>query len=467
LQASEWQDQDNATHSSKRLPSAIAPLLGEDKPYQSALEDYLKSKKSLQNTLNQLTRKSSPEYLQVTSALNQLDLQLGILQVHEKQPSAAIETWNEVLRRDTPHQPDNRTETFTEPLNPATRTTAKVLIGLWSDPPQLLPEAETQIQEHLNGWFRYQALSRLYQLQQRSDVLVSLQTIVQAAADDALIKLAIASVVPGIGLLGGIGLLLFVMGQRLIKGHESWIARNADEQWSTPWGGEIVWQVMILTFFLVGQLLIPLSFEILGIKTNSQDQRATALVILANYTLFSLGGVLILYGSLKPFLPLPKDWFNLRWRDRWFSWGFGGYLVALPLVVVISVLNERIWQGQGGSNPLLPIALNNRDPIALACFFFTAAIAAPVFEELMFRGFLLPSLTRYFSVRTSIGLSSLLFAIAHLSLSEILPLATLGVVLGIVYTRSRNLLAPMLLHSLWNSGTLLTLFILGSGAQAS
>jgi uncharacterized protein len=40
----------------------------------------------------------------------------------------------------------------------------------------------------------------------------------------------------------------------------------------------------------------------------------------------------------------------------------------------------------------------------------------------------------------------------------------LGIILGIVYVRTRNLLAPMLLHSLWNSSTLVSLFILGSGS---
>jgi membrane protease YdiL (CAAX protease family) len=44
----------------------------------------------------------------------------------------------------------------------------------------------------------------------------------------------------------------------------------------------------------------------------------------------------------------------------------------------------------------------------------------------------------------------------------VFPLATLGIILGVVYTRSRNLLSSILLHSLWNSGTLISLFILGS-----
>ncbi|MFQ3628324.1 MAG: CPBP family intramembrane glutamic endopeptidase, partial [Cyanobacteriota bacterium] len=59
----------------------------------------------------------------------------------------------------------------------------------------------------------------------------------------------------------------------------------------------------------------------------------------------------------------------------------------------------------------------------------------------------------------------LLFAVAHLSLSEVIPLTTLGIVLGVVYTRSRNLLAPILLHSLWNAITMIGLFVLGSGAR--
>jgi membrane protease YdiL (CAAX protease family) len=171
----------------------------------------------------------------------------------------------------------------------------------------------------------------------------------------------------------------------------------------------------------------------------------------------------VLYFSIKRYFPLPEFWFRFRFQGNWFLWGLGGYCTALPIVVLVSLINQQLWQGKGGSNPLLQLALESRDGVALGIFFFTAAIAAPLFEELLFRGFLLPSLTRYLPVWASILTSSLLFAAAHLSLSEILPLTALGIVLGVVYTRSRNLLAPMLLHSLWNSGTLLSLFLLGSG----
>jgi membrane protease YdiL (CAAX protease family) len=176
-------------------------------------------------------------------------------------------------------------------------------------------------------------------------------------------------------------------------------------------------------------------------------------------------GLAVLYWSIRKWFPLPKDWFQYRVAGRWALWGLGGYLVALPLMIGVSLVNQQIWQGQGGSNPLLQIVLEEGDAVSLGLFLFTAAVAAPIFEETLFRGFLLPSLTRYMPVGGAIALSSLLFAVAHLSLSEVIPLTTLGAVLGIVYTRSRNLLAPILLHSLWNAITMIGLFVLGSGAR--
>lgn len=215
----------------------------------------------------------------------------------------------------------------------------------------------------------------------------------------------------------------------------------------------------------MGQILVPLAFSLLQIKPAGSNIRIQAFYVLGSYLVVAFGGLSVLYLSIKRFLPLPEGWFRFNLRGNWFWWGLGGYCVALPLVVVVSLINQKLWQGQGGSNPLLSLALEGRDQVALGIFFFTAAIAAPLFEEFLFRGFLLPSLTRYLSVSGAIILSSLLFAVAHLSLSEILPLTTLGIVLGVVYTRSRNLLAPMLVHSLWNSGTLLSLFLLGTSSS--
>jgi hypothetical protein len=411
----------------------------------------------LRVTLNEKARQSRQTELEKTlQKLQQhaqpLDLRLGLLQAQQQQTQAAQMTWQSLS------QPSPQSDVA---------TTAQALKGLWSSPPQLLPDAEEQIQAHLHGWFRYYALTQLYQLQDRTDVLQMLQVTQQRIAQQAFLKLMLLAVAPILGVLLGIGLLIVVFVQRWLKGKQSWLAQNNDVPWSVPWSGEIVWQVLILTFFVISQIVIPLIFGVLQINTTSTNQRSQAVLILANYGLFSLGGIGVLYASIRSFLPLPSGWFRWDWRGSWFTWGVGGYFVALPLVVLISQLNEQIWQGRGGNNPILPIALGGQDGLALACFFITAGILAPLFEEVIFRGFLLPSLTRYLSVGEAIIVSSLLFAIAHLSLSEILPLTVLGIVLGVVYTRSRNLLSAILLHSLWNSATLLGLFILASEAQVS
>ena len=497
LQASQWQPQESE---GKNLSAARDALVG-DKPlavageqYQAARDSAVKNLDKAQAQLKELrsqpistpaTPKPQSEIAPATDtsrlrqqqllqkSINQLekviaelDLRLGILQAQQGQTDKALKTWERVRAKGSEGENSVQNSSLTPaPLPLAPDLTANVLIGLWSNPARLLPDAQQLIQANLDGWFRDIALSQLYQLQQRQAALEELQAAQQAAAEQALLKLAIIGSIPAVTGLTGIGLIIFLVGQRLSKGKESLLARNEDTAWSTPWTGETIWQVFIVGFFLMGQLLIPLALTILKVKPTAGNLRQQAFYVLANYLFLAGGGLGVLYLSIKPFFPLPADWFRLKLRGYWWLWGLGGYCVALPLVVVISIINQQLWQGQGGSNPLLSLALESQDSVALGIFFFTAAIAAPFFEEFLFRGFLLPSLTRYLPVWGAIVVSALLFAIAHLSLSEILPLATLGIVLGVVYTRSRNLLASMLLHSLWNSGTLLSLFILGSSSS--
>ncbi len=494
LQASQWQPQDNGD---ANLSSARNTLVG-DKPLEAATEQYqaaresaiknlLKAQAQLKELRSQppstpatpkpqtqiapttdTSRLRQQQILQqsinqLEKLIAQLDLRLGILQAQQGKTDVALKTWERVGQGSRGDQ--NSPAPSPQPPAPNLIETANVLIGLWSDPARLLPDAQQIIQASLDGWFRDRSLSRLYQLQQRQNALEELEATEQAAAQQALLKLAIIGSIPALAGFTGIGLIIFLLSGRLRKGKESLLAQNEDTPWSTPWTGETVWQVFIVGFFLMGQLLIPLALTFLNVKPTAGNVRLQAFYVLVNYLLLAAGGLGVLYLSIKPFFPLPKDWFRLNLRGYWWLWGLGGYCVALPLVVLVSIINQQLWQGQGGSNPLLSLALESQDQVALGIFFFTASIAAPFFEEFLFRGFLLPSLTRYLPVWGAIVISSLLFAIAHLSLSEILPLTVLGMVLGVVYTRSRNLLSSMLLHSLWNSGTLLSLFILGSSSS--
>lgn len=458
LQASEYRGED------PNLDSARKALLGAE-PNKLAAKEYQTFRQSVAKSLEQTQSllKASPvesETLQLTLSRQQqlaleLDLRLGILQVTQGQIKEAQQTWANAIQ-----------QAGSQPNLESLSKTAGTLVGLWNQPPQLVPDAEALLKKNLDGWFRYQSLSQLYQLQQRQDALATLQLEQQQAAEQAYRNLAVVGGIPILGCLIGGGILLFLLGQWLVQRKQSFLSPAGMATWTVPWDGELVWEVLIFGFFLVGQILLPLVLQLVqglsGFNPTLLSVRGKAVYILMDYILLTTGGLGVLYFLIQPFFPLPEGWFRFNWKGNWVWWGLGGYFAALPLVIVVSLINQAIWKGQGGSNPLLPIALESRDNVALFIFFLTAGVAAPFFEETLFRGFLLPSLTRYVPMWGAIALSALIFAVAHLNLSEVLPLATLGIVLGFVYVRSRNLLASMLLHGLWNSGTLLSLVILGN-----
>lgn len=393
----------------------------------------------------------------------QINLELGLLQAVQQKTSAAQQTWQQ-LRQDLPESP--------------LANTAAVLTQLWNPPTPVATNAMQLIDRDLKGWFRYQALHQLYQKQDDQAALAQLQAQQIAAASAAIYKLANLTIIRGVGLILGVIWGLWLLIAQLLKlrqpaptalpeldqiTSEPLPAEN--QKISVPWDGEIIWQV-ILGFLVIGQLLLPivfnLGFKLTGINLAQVELWQKAAYILFSYLTMAVGVTWFMRASLAPYQPLAATWFSFKGTKNWLLWGLGGYLVATPIVLVVSVINDKIWQGKGGSNPILSIVLDSKDNSAFIFFLLTAAVAAPLFEEYFFRGFLMPSLTRYVSSGQAIVLSGIIFAAAHLSLSELLPLAVLGIILGYVYHRTGNLLASMLLHSLWNGGSMLTLYLLAS-----
>jgi uncharacterized protein len=418
-----------------------------------------------QATSSETVKKNLTESLRTANqSLQEFNLDLGLIQAVQKQPIAAQQLWQQI-GRDLPES--------------QIATTADILNQLWSNEKMVPAAAETTIQQNLQGWFRYEALQQLYTKQADTSKLKNLQSQQRGEAMAAISRLAMITVIRGGCILLGLGLGLWLVIRQLWQQRSKLVppgtgaiipARNnilsqSDELPIIPWGWETIWQVL-LGFFVIGQLLLPQIFSIfVGLTGWSPKQGSlleSAIYILVSYLL--LAGLVtgFLWVSLAAYRPLPIGWFSFRGNKKWLFWGVGGYLVATPIVLLVSVVNDRLWQGKGGSNPILSIVLENKDDLAFFLFFLTAAVAAPMFEEYLFRGFLFPSLTRYMSVWQSIFLSGLIFAVAHLSVSEIIPLAVLGSILSYVYYRTGNLLASMLIHSLWNGGSLLTLYLLAN-----
>lgn len=78
--------------------------------------------------------------------------------------------------------------------------------------------------------------------------------------------------------------------------------------------------------------------------------------------------------------------------------------------------------------------------------FITIVIAAPIIEELIFKGIILNGLLQRYSPSNSIIISSVLFGIVHLNPWQFISALVIGVFSGWVYYRTRKLMLPIIIH---------------------
>lgn len=154
------------------------------------------------------------------------------------------------------------------------------------------------------------------------------------------------------------------------------------------------------------------------------------------------------------------NWTELGLPDgRWSELarrGFHGYLLAaLPTIVGMAVISPL--QSEENQHVLLQ-ALGADSGFQLApAIFLTVMVAAPLSEELMFRGVLQPWLMRVCGRRGGWLLTAALFAAVH-GWPAGLALLPLSLILGWAAQRTGDLRAPMLIHALFN-GTQLTCMV--------
>ncbi|QSJ16955.1 CPBP family intramembrane metalloprotease [Nostoc sp. UHCC 0702] len=74
-------------------------------------------------------------------------------------------------------------------------------------------------------------------------------------------------------------------------------------------------------------------------------------------------------------------------------------------------------------------------------------VFAPLAEEFLFRGIILQRWAAKWGIRTALVVSSLLFGILHLN---VLGLSIFGLVMGVLYIKTRTLLVPIACHALNN-----------------
>jgi len=82
--------------------------------------------------------------------------------------------------------------------------------------------------------------------------------------------------------------------------------------------------------------------------------------------------------------------------------------------------------------------------------FFTVVVAAPVLEELFFRGIILSGFLKKYSPRKAIILSAVIFGMAHLNPWQFIGAGLAGLFIGWIYYKTESLIPGMLIHFINN-----------------
>ncbi|WP_269604922.1 CPBP family intramembrane glutamic endopeptidase [Prochlorococcus marinus] len=242
---------------------------------------------------------------------------------------------------------------------------------------------------------------------------------------------------------------------------------------NTPWPEVIapplslIDMVLLISggFVVIGEVVFPAlivpTTDLLF--NNLASPLKESLRVFIGYCSMTIGPLFIIRYQLMGVVSSGVDGGWLQWKIKPIKEGLfksiSGWLMVMPLVLLVGWLMNEIIGDQGGSNPLLELVLGSDEFIPLLFLLITTVVLAPVFEELVFRGILLPVLVSKVGKISGVLFSALIFALAHLSIGELPPLFVLGIGLGLMRLSSGRLFPCALMHSLWNGVTFISLLL--------
>lgn len=133
--------------------------------------------------------------------------------------------------------------------------------------------------------------------------------------------------------------------------------------------------------------------------------------------------------------------------------GAAAYLLGLVLVAIGSQATAVIF-------PLFDLPVNPQPLVMemdrvhgrfqIGLILFMGVLVGPFCEEVVFRGVLLPWLSRRVGIVAGLVLHSFLFALVHGHAAGILPLMGMSIMLGLVYLYRKSLMAAFWMHAIHN-----------------
>ena len=163
------------------------------------------------------------------------------------------------------------------------------------------------------------------------------------------------------------------------------------------------------------------------------------------------------------------QWLGLRWK-QWYHVFWIGPSAVLSMWIVLAILQASGYvkfmesiTGGNSTQDAVKLLRESTDNLAVGLMAFSAAIVAPIAEEVIFRGYLYPVAKKYSGPWVGMLFSSLVFAAGHGNVPLMLPLFLLGMIMAYSYEKTGSILAPISIHFCFNSATVLMQLTVRSG----
>lgn len=125
------------------------------------------------------------------------------------------------------------------------------------------------------------------------------------------------------------------------------------------------------------------------------------------------------------------------------------YLLLLPATLAMLIINATVISFIPMPDSVIELFSQLMGGGWLS--FVTVALAAPVLEELIFRGVILDSLLKRLSPVRAIIWSSVIFGIAHANPWQFIAAFSIGLIVGWLYYRTKSIWPGILLHFINNA----------------
>lgn len=149
-------------------------------------------------------------------------------------------------------------------------------------------------------------------------------------------------------------------------------------------------------------------------------------------------------------------WYTNKLNSNWVLWSIGGYFISSWFFNIADFMNQIIlpahvfeMAGEGVVSQL--INPENNDLAASIMGYIAPCLSAPWWEEVLYRGFLLPALCLHMKFWWAVFVSGIVFSVHHVSTTGAIPLAILGWTWAVIYAKSNNLFVTIMIHAMWNS----------------